>query len=42
MAELEDFDQVVQDLRALIEKQEQIIKRTKDRQKQSVRDLLEE
>jgi hypothetical protein len=42
MAELEDFDQVVQDLRAIIEKQEQIIKRTKDRQKQSVRDLLEE
>jgi hypothetical protein len=42
MAELEDFDQVVQDLRALIEKQEQIIKRTKERQKQSVRDLMEE
>jgi hypothetical protein len=42
MAELEDFDQVVQDLRALIEKQEQINKRTKERQKKAIRDLMEE
>jgi hypothetical protein len=42
MAELEDFDQMVQDLRALIEKQEKLTERTKERQKQAVRDLLKE
>jgi hypothetical protein len=42
MIELEDFNEVVARLRSIIEKQEQISKRTKERQKQGLRDLLEE
>ncbi|MGD0896671.1 MAG: hypothetical protein ABR915_02470 [Thermoguttaceae bacterium] len=42
MVELEDFNEVVERLRTIIQKHEEIIKRTKERQKQGIRNLSEE
>ena len=42
MVELEDFNELVERLRTIVQLQEQIEKQTKERQKQQRRDLLEE
>ena len=41
MVELEDFNELVERLRTIIQIQEQITAQTKERQKQRIHDLLE-